>query len=136
MAFAETGTASPRFVWAVNLSQQRQIEALLWGSHCELVGAFGDWLAGLAAPPVTMILLGCGIRLSEKTAKPAARLLREVCGLAECQHCPRSVCQIGQDGHVTTFTSVAAAAEASGVSRPRIARCLETLTIRDRGLWI
>jgi hypothetical protein len=83
-----------------------------------------------------MVLLGGGVRLSEKAAKPAAQLLRQAYGLAEPPHGLRPVCQVGQDGCVKTFASIAAAAQASGVSRPRIARCLEALTIRKRGLWI
>ena len=136
LAFAESETASPHFIWAANLGQRRQIEALLWRSHGVLVGAFGGWLAGLAVPPATMVLLGGGVRLNERTAKPTAQLLRQAYGLAEPQQRLRSVCQVGQDGRVKIFASIAAAAQASGVSRPRIARCLEALTIRKRGLWI
>jgi hypothetical protein len=136
MAFAESANAGPRFVWAVNLNQQRQIEGLLWLAHCELAGAFGGWLAGLESPPATAVLLGGGVRLNQKTATGAAQLLRELHGLAEPHSGPRPVCQIAPDGRVRTFTSVAAASEANGVSRPRIARCLGTLAIRGSGLWI
>ena len=136
LAFAESESAPPSFLWPANLDERRDIEAALWAGHSELVGAFGRWLAGLEKPPATTVLLGSAVRLNEKTARGAAQVLREMFGLAEPQHGSRPLCRIERNGRVRTFTSITAAAEASGVSRARITRCLGALAMRDRGLWL
>jgi hypothetical protein len=134
MAFAEAENAVPRFVRAANLDQQHQIEALLWNSHRRLVGAFGGWLAGLSTPPVTVVLLGNGVRLKADTAKCAARLLREVFGLPTLR-ARGPVCQI-MDGQVEVYPTTAEAARRAGVARARIFRLLGALCVTERGLWI
>jgi hypothetical protein len=134
MAFAETENAGPRFVWAANLDQRREIEALLWRSHGELVGDFGGWLAALPMPPVTAVLLGGSVRLNAKIAKDAARSLREVCGLPALRD-RGPVCQI-VDGQVVVYPSTAEAARRNGVTRARIFRLLGALCVTRHGLWI
>lgn len=137
VAFAETANASPRFVWAVHLDARREVETLLWTAHSQLVGAFGAWLAGLEQPPVSDLLLGGGVLLNEKTARGAAGILRQGFGLPDLpRDHRRPVCRIERDGRLETFNSVASAAEANGVSRARIGRCLHALTIRHDGIWI
>ncbi len=111
-----------------------KIEALLWDLHGGLVGAFGGWLAGLAMPPVTAVLLGSGVRLSAGIAKAAARSLREVCGLPALRE-RGPVCQL-RNGRVTIYPSTAEAARQNGVTRARVFRLLGALCVTERGLWL
>ena len=69
-------------------------------------------------PPVTAVLLGGSVRLNAKTAKDAARSLREVCGLPALRG-PGPVCQI-VDGQVVAYPSTAEAARRNGVTRENL----------------
>ena len=134
MAFAETENARPRFVWAANLDQRREIEALL---RLRTANLSGTSAVGWRGSRCRRSRLSCSAAAFDSTQRSPRTRHGRSARFAVCLRLrgPEPVCQIA-DGQVVAYPSTAEAARRNGVTRARIFRLFGALCVTRHGLWI